>query len=181
MWPPSRIPIGIRLKRLRKKPGVGESAQQVGVDGVAVDEAGERADSARDRPGDRDERVPPGVERLAAQGDVGAEERDEDGQLRVQPLPARLDVVPELVHEDEEDEPDAEAPAPDQGVAADRDEDAEELQRAGDLQQHRTGDEDRGEQASPALTRRPRRLLLREPVRRPGAHEPCPIHSSPPT
>ena len=100
------------------------------------------------------------------------------GKLRVEPLPARLDVVPELVHEDEQDEADAEAPAPDQRVAADGDEDAEELERAGDLQQHRAGDEDRREEPRPArgAAAAPRRLLGKL-----AAHEPCPIHSSPPT
>ena len=45
------------------------------------------------------------------------------------PCRLRLDVVTELVHEDQEHEPGREAPAPDQRVAADRDEDPEELDR----------------------------------------------------
>ena len=138
-----------QVEEVEEEAGVGEREQQVRADGVPVDEAGERGDPAGDRPGDRDEGVAPGIEGLVAQGDVRAEERDEHRQLRVQPLPARLDVVAELVDEDEEHEADAEAPAPDEGVAADRDEDAEELQRAGDLQQHGAGDEDRRQDAAP--------------------------------
>ena len=67
---------------------------------------------------------PHGSNGQVAQRDVRAEERDEDGELRVEALPLRLDVVPELVDEDQEDEADGERPAPDQRVAADRDEDA---------------------------------------------------------
>ena len=76
-----------QVDEVEEEAGIGESPQQIGADGVAVDETGERGNPAGDRPGDGDERVPPGVERLAAQGDVRAEERDEDRQLRVQPLP----------------------------------------------------------------------------------------------
>ena len=169
-----------QVEEVEEEAEVGERAQQVRVDRAAVDEAGERGEPAGHRPGHRDERVPPRIERLVAERDVGAEERDEHGQLRVQPLPPRLDVVPELVHEDEEDEADAEAPAPDERVAADRDEDAEELEGAGDLEQHAADDEERRQDAADgpaAPRRRPAGLLLREL----GAHDPCPIHSSPPT
>ena len=188
MWPPSRNAIGTRLIEVEEEAGVGERAQQIRVDQRAVDEADERADPACHRAGDRDERVPPRIERLVAERDVGAEEGDEDGYLRVEPLPLRLDVVPELVDEDEEDEPEPEAPAPDQRVAADGEKHAEELQRAGDLEQHAAENEQRGEDAaehSAAPRRRRWRAARRQASAcRPGsrvAHDPCPIHSSPPT
>ena len=49
------------------------------------------------------------------------------GQRGVEPAPARLDEVAELVHEDQEHEADRELPAPEQRIAADRDEDRREL------------------------------------------------------
>ena len=156
MWPPSRIPIGIRLTRLRKKPGIGESA------------AGDRSRLHCRKTRQASAPIPPatgpatetsalrhGSNGWFAQRDVGAEEGDEDGQLRIQPLTPRLDVVTELVDEDEQHEADAEAPPPDEGVAAHRDEDAEELQRPGDLQQHCTGNGNGREQAPEPLTLRP--------------------------
>ena len=105
------------------------------------------------------------------------------------PCRLRLDVVPELVHEDEEHESEPEAPAPDQRVAADGEKHAEELQRAGDLEEHAAEDEQRGEDAAEQLRRGA------APGARPAprgtqcscvpgsrvAHDPCPIHSSPPT
>ena len=123
---------------------------------------------------------------MVAERDVRAEERDEDGNLRVEPLPLRLDVVPELVDEDEEDESEPERPAPDERVAADRNEDAEELERAGDLEEHAADDEQRGEDATDQPAASPRRvvgLLLGELGAHDAgsAHDPCPIHSSPPT
>ena len=96
--------------------------------------------------------------------------------------------MPELVHEDEEHEPETEAPAPDQRVAADGEKHAEELQRAGDLEEHTAEDEQRGEDAAEHAAAARRRALallgdrLQPVVRAPGvAHDPCPIHSSPPT
>ena len=71
--------------------------------------------AARDRPGERDEPVLPGAER-AADRDERAEERDEHRQRGLVALPPRLDEVAELVDEDQRDEADAEAPAPEQRV-----------------------------------------------------------------
>ena len=51
------------------------------------------------------------------------------GSCGSRPCTLRLDVVAELVHEDQQHEPDREPPAPDQRVAADREEDPEELER----------------------------------------------------
>src|SRR4029077_16182356 len=59
---------------------------------------------------------------------VGAQEWDEAGDRDVEPLPLRLDEMTELVDEDQRHEADAELPAPDQRVRADRDEQAEELE-----------------------------------------------------
>ena len=96
--------------------------------------------------------------------------------------------MPRLVHEDEEHESDSEAPAPDQRIATDGDEDAEKLQRAGDLEEHAAEEEQRRQDAAhpSAPRRRTVGLLLGElgasaiaGLR--VAHEPCPIHSSPPT
>src|SRR5262249_17477309 len=76
-----------------------------------------------------DPRVAPGCELLVADGDVRAEEGDEDGERRAQPLPPRLEVVPELVDQDQGDEARGELPAPEQRVSANGDEDAGELDR----------------------------------------------------
>ena len=68
------------------------------------------------------------VERRVLDRDVRAEEWDEARDRDVEPLPLGLDEVAELVDEDQRDEADAELPAPDQRVRADRDEQAEELE-----------------------------------------------------
>ncbi len=171
---PDRGQVG----QVEEEAEVREREEQIGADGIPVDEAGKRGEPSRNRSGNSDERVPPWVERLAPHSDIGADERDEHGQLRVEALPARLDVVAELVDEDQEDDADAEAPAPDEGIGADRDEDAEELERADQLEHGGPGDYERCDQASQPASRTPRRRLLRKQL---VAHDPCPIHSSPPT
>jgi hypothetical protein len=55
-----------------------------------------------------------------ARGDGGAQERDEHHPGGPDALPAQLDVVAHLVHEQQRDEADREAPAPQQRVGADR-------------------------------------------------------------
>ena len=96
----------------------------------------------------------PRIEGLVAEGDVGADERDEDRNLRVQALPFRFDVVPQLVYKDEKDEAEAEAPAPDKRVTADGEEDAEGLERARDLEEHSTDDEAAAARMRPIPPRR---------------------------
>ena len=87
--------------------------------------------------------VPPRVEAGVLHRHVRAEERDEHRQRRVQTLAPRLDVVAQLVHEDQEHEADREPPAPEERVAADRDEDAEELQAGeAELDDQAEGDRD---------------------------------------
>ncbi len=180
-----------QVDQVEEEPDVGERVEQVVAGRCAVAEARERREPAGDRSCDRDERVAPRVERLVAQGDVRAEERHEDRQRRPQALAPGLDVVADLVHEDEQDEAHAERPAPDESVGGDRDEDAEELQRARELDEQGANDEHRREQPPPrgrAVERRPFELgrlrlelaCLPQLVR--GVlHDPCPIHSSPPT
>ena len=119
------------VDQVEEEAGVGEGAQEVGVEGDGGGETAERGESAVDRPRERDSRVDPRVEAHVAQRDVGAEERDEDGELRVESGPFRLDVVAELVREDQEHDADRERPTPDQRVAADREEDPEELEDEG--------------------------------------------------
>ena len=67
-----------QVEEVEEEAHVGERLQQPGVGRLAVDETGERRDPARERAGDRDERVPPRVERLVLERHVRAEERDED-------------------------------------------------------------------------------------------------------
>ena len=83
--------------------------------------------AAQHRPGERDPGQPPGRQLLRPERDECSEEGHEDRPVRVQAQPPRLDEVPELVDQDQGDEADRDAPAPDQGVAADGDEDAAEL------------------------------------------------------
>src|SRR6185503_13026800 len=88
-----------------------------------------------------------------------AEERDEDRQLRVEAEPLRLDVVPELVDEDQQDDADSEPPAPDERVPADREKDPEELETEGaelDEQAERDGNRRR----DPSEQRPPRAIVL---------------------
>ena len=74
----------------------------------------------------------------------------------MQALPARLEVMTELVDEDEQDEADREAPAPDQRVGADREEDPEELERERAELDRKPGEQDeRGGKAPRPLSRRP--------------------------
>ena len=80
-----------------------------------------------------------GSNALIAQRDVRAEERDEDGQLRVRAPGASPRRSARLMDEDQQHEADREAPAPDQRVPADRDEDPEELEGARELEQQPPG------------------------------------------
>src|SRR6266540_1970944 len=125
---PVEDPDRYEVDQVEEESGVGQRAQQVGVHLGAERPAGRRAETARRRPGESDERVLPGVERRVLDQHVGAEEGDEGWKGDVETLPPGLEVVPHLVHEDEQDEPDRETPSPDQRVAADGDEDAQELE-----------------------------------------------------
>src|SRR5581483_5785241 len=126
-----------QVDQVEEEADVGEREQEARVLRLAHGGHRPRADPAGDGPGERDERVPPRVEGHVLERDVGAEEGEEDGQRGVEALPLRLHVVAQLVHQDERDEPDRELPPPDQRVAADGDEDAEELEREGaELDRH---------------------------------------------
>ena len=104
-----------------------------------------------------------GASRLAM-GDIGAEERDEGRQRDRQTLPACLEDVAELVHEDQEHEAEAEPPAVEpERVGGKRDEEGEELREPAG---HDGKADEPVEKATPLLGLR--------------AHEPRPIHSSPP-
>ena len=65
------------------------------------------------------------------------------GHCGPQPLAPRLEEVPHLVAEDQHDDADAERPAPDQRVAAERDEDERELREEAELREHAESDDDR--------------------------------------
>ena len=147
------------VDQVEEEARVGERAQEVGARLHGDDQARGGADTARDRPGERHARVHPRVEAHVPKCDVGAEERDEDRELRVEPRPLRLDVVAELVDEDEQDDADRELPAPDERVAADREEDPEELEHEGaELDEHAERHGERREQ--PAEQRPPRAVVL---------------------
>ena len=90
--------------------------------------AGQRVDperhESRKRPehraGQADARLGRGVLRHLLHRHQGAQERDEHRRAGRDPLPAQLDHVPHLVHEQKQHEPNGELPAPDQRVGADR-------------------------------------------------------------
>ena len=202
---------GARLIRLRRKPAYASARRRSESSATAAARHPARGDPSGDRPGERDPGVHPRVEAHVAQRDVGAEERDEDRELGIEPGAPRLDVVAELVGEDQQDEADARTPAPDQRVAADGEEHAEELQdEHAELEDDPDGDGERREQppeqrpradrARPGRFPPPARSRARDlwdPVRPSDApavaqgrrvprgsrrsQEPCPIHSSPPT
>ena len=105
---------------------------------------------------ERDLGFPPGVLRHAAHADHRAHERDEERRRGPHALAAEREDVAHLVREDQRDEPDAEPPAAEQRVGADRDE-----HRAGDRDELELVD-DRAElgqecaqAASPPQMRRP--------------------------
>ncbi len=75
--------------------------------------------------------------------DVGAEERDEHGPGRVEALAPSLEPVTHLVEEEQEDDAEPEAPAPDQRIAAERDEDEPELREGAELHEQPEEDDER--------------------------------------
>src|SRR2546423_795037 len=84
--------------------------------------------AAEEWTGERDERVPPWSEPGPLDRHVGPDERDERRQRHLEPLPACLDHMAELVHEQHEDEAERERPAvKPERVRRDGDEEAEEL------------------------------------------------------
>ena len=142
------------VDQVEHEAGVGERAQEVGVHRDGRGEAPRGRDPSYDRPRQRDPGVHPGVEAHVAERDVRAEERDEDRQLRIEPEPLRLDVVAELVDEDEQDDADAELPAPDQRIAADREEDPEELEDERAELDHDPDEHDQGRERACASSER---------------------------
>ena len=122
----------------------------------AVARQRERADPPAIGPANDTRAFTQGSKRHVPERDVGAEERQEDGQLRIEPLALRLEVVAELVDEDQEHEADRERPPPDQRVPADRDEDPEELQDdEAELRDRRDHDEQRRQEAAQERAARP--------------------------
>src|SRR5207244_4669957 len=112
-----------------------------------------------------------------------AEEGDEDGPVWVEPFAGRFEVVTELVHEDEHDHAEREAPAPDQRVTAEGHEDRGELRQRAELQREPEQEDERrrqlAEEAAPVRAARLDRLVV---ALHPRLHqEPRPIHSSPPS
>ena len=179
-----------QVEQVEEEAEVGEREQQVRALRLADQVADERGGAAEDRPGDRD---PRGLPRIAARVlHVGAEERDEHRQLRVQPLALRLEEVAHLVEQDQHDEADRELPAPDQRVAADRDEDRRELDEdERELRECEHRRDDRREEllqapAPVGAARLDRVVAAVVEIGIVGAgihvgHEPRPIHSSPPS
>src|SRR5207253_3079856 len=153
-----------------------------------------RAPAARDRPAagrrdatdertrERDQRAPPRRQARVPDRHVCAEERDERRERDVQSLPLRLDRMAHLVQEDQQDDPDAELPAPDQRVRGDGDEEAEELQE--DEAELDCEPGDRGDwRPDPVEELLPVDAAagLDRPVVAVVGHDPLPIHSSPPS
>ncbi len=140
-----------QVEQVDHEAEVGEGDQQARALGAADEVARERRDTAEDRPGDRDSRCLPRIP--AGVLDIGAEERDEDRPGRMEALAPRLEPVPHLVDEDQQDDTEPEAPAPDQRVAAECDEDEPELGERAELYEEPEQDDEGG--AEPAKRRAP--------------------------
>ncbi len=102
------------------------------------------------------------------------------GNLGMQTFAQCLEVVAELVQQDQQHDPDRVPPAEEERVQADGDEDAARLgDHERELRQRDRAGDQRPERAldrlAPVSSLRPQRLVV-------GvlAHDPCPIHSSPP-
>src|SRR6476469_664561 len=173
-----------QVEQVQEEAGVGERREEIGRVAAVVGEreTHRRGRAAEDRPGDRDAhrlpRMPPRVLH------VRPEERHEDGQLRVQPLALRLDEVAHLVQEDQQDEAGRELPAEEERIGGERNEDARELDEdERTLPEQDPYRDDRPDDAFEALlpvrAARLDRLVVALPVL--VAHEPLPIHSSPPS
>jgi hypothetical protein len=142
--------------------------------------------------------VLPRVEAGVSDRDISAQERDEHRDRGVEPQPAGLHEVSELVHQNEQDEADCKTPAPEQRVAADGDEDRGQLEDAeAELGDEADQDKDRCEKAAkegaPIRARMDRLVVsqlagcrlhaptVARPAASPGLQDPLPIHSSPPS
>src|SRR5262249_31987539 len=104
-------------------------------------------DAAEDWASDRDARGLPGVPARVL--DVRAEERDEHRPGRVEPLALRLEPVAHLVEEEQQDDAEPEPPAPDERIAAERDEHGAELGERPQLGQQAEEHQDRCGNAPP--------------------------------
>ena len=141
-----------QVEQVDQEAEVGERLQELGVDRLADDPERRGADGAQHRPGERDPGQPPRRQLLRPERHERSEEGHEDRPVRVQAQPPRLDEVAELVDQDQGDEADRDAPAPDQGVAADSDEDAAELrEREAVLGGRPDSDHDRRHEPLPQL------------------------------
>src|SRR5438132_8165 len=192
------------VDQVKQEPGVGERAQQLRA--ARRGPARRGGDAAGRRPGEGDQRVVPRVALLVSDQHVGADERDEGRQRHLEPLQLGRHEVAHLVDQDQQHEADAELPAPDQRIRADGDEDPEELEddeaeldrepdQGGDRRPDPPHDPapvvpvrmdrlvvaprlaHRGEQRALLLDRQ----VLEAPLDVVLAHDPCPIHSSPPS
>src|SRR5207248_10239597 len=113
------------------------------------------ADRADEGPGERDEATAQRRQSCALDGHVRAEERDEHRSRDVQTLPARLDDVPELVHEDEHREADTERPAVE----------PERVRRGGGEEAAELGEDEAPLQRGPADDEGPADAAFARPVR----------------
>src|SRR5262245_12149742 len=147
------------VDQVEQEADVAERLEHLGLLLLADQPDEERADAAPGRPRVRDPEALPRVHPCVADRHVGAEEGDEDGPRRVEPAPPRLDEVPKLVDEDQQHEADAELPAPEQRVAADRDEDRREL-REGEAELEDQPDQDGDRRPELACERAPGRLRV---------------------
>src|SRR6476469_176638 len=167
------------VDQVQEEAGVGKRVQQPGIVRLRKGETDRRRRAAENGACDRDANRLPGV--AARVLHVGAEEGDEHRQLRTEPFALRLDVVPELVDEDQQHEPDCELPAEDQRIRSDGDEDARELHEHEPELRRRDHERDhRADQladaAGPIRAARVDRLVVTLLVE---AHDPLPIHSAP--
>src|SRR5581483_1365338 len=183
---------GDEVEQVEEETGVAQLLQKLRVRRLARAPDGGSPGRPDQRARERDPGVLPRVEPLAADGHERAQEGDEDRQRRVQSLPSRLQVVAHLVHEDEEDEADAELPTPDERIAADGDEDRGELREGeAELEHQPEHDPERRPdppgKPAPVEALRVERLVVAQLAR--GFHartvaaragqDPRPIHSSP--
>src|ERR1044072_9065736 len=98
-----------QIEEVEEESGKGERYEEVRVDGFADAPDGHRSERSEDGPGKSDPRFLPRVVRHLFHADDRSEERNEERCRRGHALAPELEDMAELVHQDQEDEADAES------------------------------------------------------------------------
>src|SRR6266511_1110079 len=110
-----------QVEQVDQEPDEGERLQEPRVHRHADRPDRRRARGSEQGAGERDLSLLPGVLRHLLHADERSEEGNEERGRCGDPLPAELEHVADLVHEDQADEPEAEPPAAEQRVGANGD------------------------------------------------------------